>query len=126
MRVYDSTKSTAPATHLPLLMKLTKGGKDDDAAETVVTSGNRMLIEYVTVDHDVSVVRSNEGFIASYVAADKFAGKLLRTCILLQITMRGSAQPDGRSSATTDAKLLWQNANIFVTVATRSVGDKFA
>jgi len=33
-----------------------------------------MLIEYISVENDVSVTRNNEGFIASYIATDQFTG----------------------------------------------------
>lgn len=75
VRVYDSVTSTAAApSHMPLLLTLTDTQHDDDATETVTTSGNRMLIEYIAVDNDVSVIRSNDGFIASYVTTRQFTG----------------------------------------------------
>ena len=74
VRVYDSATSTATGTYRPLLLKLTKNEEDGDAARTVVTSGNQMLIEYISVENDVSVTRNNEGFIASYIATDQFTG----------------------------------------------------
>jgi len=74
VRVYDSAKSTADGNHLPLLLKLTNNGEDEYAAKTLVTSGNRMLIEYIIMDNDMSAVRNNEGFIASYIATREFTG----------------------------------------------------
>jgi len=74
LRVYDATTSTAATDALPLLLKLPEDGEDEDAARTAVTSGNRMLIEYVSADNDVSVVRSSDGFIASYIATDQLTG----------------------------------------------------
>ena len=70
VRVYDSATSADAATALPLLLKLTKDGADEDTATMLVTSGNRMLIEYVTVDNGLATARNNEGFIASYIATD--------------------------------------------------------
>jgi len=71
VRVYDgAVTSTEAGTPPPLLLKLTKDGEDEDAETTLVTSGNRMLIEYVSVDNGIAVVRNNEGFIASYIATD--------------------------------------------------------
>jgi len=90
VRVYDSaTSTTETGIHLALLLKLTNDQNDKDAAETVVTSGNRMLIEYVTVDDDVSLLRSNDGFIASYIATDKFTGTLLHYTTHYRIHQRG-------------------------------------
>lgn len=76
VRVYDSATSTNAAAALPLLLKLTKDEEDDDTATMLVTSGNRMLIEYVTVNNGVAAVRNNEGFIASYIATDTGIARL--------------------------------------------------
>jgi len=78
--VYDSTTPTAAGTQLPLLVKLNKDA-DEDASRTLMTSGNRMLIKYVTVNNNVSAVRNNDGFIASYVATNQLTGTVLRAAI---------------------------------------------
>lgn len=71
MRVYDSdTSSTTDDTQLALLLKLTNDVEDHDGSSILVTSGHRMLIEYVTEQNDVS----NDGFIASYVATNELTG----------------------------------------------------
>ena len=71
VRVYDSdTSSTTDDTQLALLLKLTNDVEDHDGSSILVTSGHRMLIEYVTEQNDVS----NDGFIASYVATNELTG----------------------------------------------------
>jgi len=75
VRVYDTAKSTAPGTYLPLLLKLPNDARDEDASMTAVTSGNRMLIEYIVVDrNEVTAARSSDGFTASYVTSTQFTG----------------------------------------------------
>jgi len=77
LRLYDSSTAT------PVLL-LQLPDQRRDATTSVVTSGARMLIEYtytpadhdVITDHDVSVRRSADGFVASYVAVSQLTGAL--------------------------------------------------